>query len=83
MMMLFSKERNISAKLRTALDMVEGYMVDPEKPWCASFARSEPNFSVKVTLVFMFALEMTLTLSRLSEFYLVLSQILLNTISFF
>ena len=51
MMMLFSKERNISAKLRTALDMVEGYMVDPEKPWCASFARSEPNFSVKVILV--------------------------------
>ena len=43
--------RNISDELRTALDMVEGYMVDPDKPWCASFARSEPNFSVKVTLV--------------------------------
>lgn len=43
-------KRNISAKPRTALDMVEGYMVDPDKPWCASFARSEPNFSVKVTL---------------------------------
>ena len=37
---------------RTALDMVEGYMVDPEKPWCAPFARSEPNFSVKVKLLF-------------------------------
>ena len=33
-------------------------MVDPDKPWCAPFARSEPNFSVKVTLVMMFALEM-------------------------
>ena len=43
-------KRHISAKPRTALDMVEGYMVDPDKPWCASFARSEPNFSVKVTL---------------------------------
>ena len=43
--------RNISANLRTALDMVEGYMVDPDKPWCAPFARSEPNFSVKVTRV--------------------------------
>ena len=43
--------RNMSDKLRTALDMVEGYMVDPEKPWCAAFARSEPNFSVKVTLM--------------------------------
>ena len=42
---------NISGKLRTALDMVEGYMVDPDKPWCAPFARSEPNFSVKVALV--------------------------------
>ena len=28
-------------------------MVDPEKPWCASFARSEPNFSVKVTMFTM------------------------------
>ena len=27
-------------------------MVDPEKPWCAPFARSEPNFSVKVKLFF-------------------------------
>ena len=31
--------------------MFEGYMVDPDKPWCAAFARSEPNFSVKVTFV--------------------------------
>ena len=44
---------NISDKLRTALDMVEGYMVDPDKPWCAPFARSEPNFSVKVALAIM------------------------------
>ena len=42
---------DICEKLRTALDMVEGYMVDADKPWCAAFARSEPNFSVKVTLL--------------------------------
>jgi len=38
----------LKGEFKTALDMVEGYMVDPEKPWCAPFARSEPNFSVKL-----------------------------------
>ena len=31
-----------------ALDIVTGYVIDTSKPWCAPYARSEPNFSVQV-----------------------------------
>jgi len=38
----------LKGEFKTALDMVNGYMIDTNKPWCAPYARSEPNFSVKL-----------------------------------
>merc|ERR1719369_463414 len=38
----------LKGEFRMALDIVEGYVIDTTKPWCAPFARSEPNFSVQV-----------------------------------
>jgi hypothetical protein len=34
--------------LRMALPIVEGYVIDTRKPWCASYARSEPNYLVQM-----------------------------------
>ena len=31
-----------------ALPIVEGYVIDTRKPWCAAYARSEPNYSVQM-----------------------------------
>ena len=35
---------------RTALNngLVEGYLIDPSKPWCNPLAISEPSFTKKV-----------------------------------
>ena len=33
---------------RMALPIVQGYLIDETKPWCAQYARSEPNFSAQV-----------------------------------
>ena len=35
---------------RTALNngIVEGYLIDPSKPWCNPYAISEPSFTKKV-----------------------------------
>jgi len=38
----------LTGEFRMALDIVEGYVIDTGKPWCAAYARSEPNFSVQV-----------------------------------
>ena len=35
---------------RTALNTVEGYLIDPSKPWCNPFAISEPSFTKKVRI---------------------------------
>ena len=39
---------------RTALNngLVEGYLIDPSKPWCNPFAISEPSFTKKVEYFF-------------------------------
>ena len=29
-----------------ALPIVEGYVIDTRKPWCAAYARTEPKYSV-------------------------------------
>ena len=31
---------------RMALPIVEGYVIDTRKPWCAAYARTEPKYSV-------------------------------------
>lgn len=38
----------LKGEFRTALNIVEGYVIDTDKPWCAAFARSEPMFSTQV-----------------------------------
>lgn len=38
----------LKGEFRMALDIVEGYVINTDKPWCAVYARSEPNFSVQV-----------------------------------
>jgi len=38
----------LSGEFKMALKIVLGYVVDPKKPWCAPFARSEPNFSKQI-----------------------------------
>eukprot|EP00090_Calanus_glacialis_P043574 TRINITY_DN7717_c0_g1_i3.p1 TRINITY_DN7717_c0_g1~~TRINITY_DN7717_c0_g1_i3.p1 ORF type:complete len:421 (-),score=144.99 TRINITY_DN7717_c0_g1_i3:79-1341(-) len=38
----------LTGEFRMALDIVTGYVIDTSKPWCAPYARSEPNFSVQV-----------------------------------
>ena len=42
------------ALFRTALNngLVEGYLIDPSKPWCNPFAISEPSFTKKVECLF-------------------------------
>ena len=42
------------ALFRTALNngLVEGYLIDPSKPWCNPFAISEPSFTKKVECIF-------------------------------
>ena len=50
------------ALFRTALNngLVEGYLIDPSKPWCNPFAISEPSFTKKVECLFFFnVLEVT------------------------
>ena len=42
---LWAKDRTY---FRMALPIVEGYVIDTRKPWCASYARSEPNYSVQM-----------------------------------
>ena len=44
------------ALFRTALNngLVEGYLIDPSKPWCNPFAISEPSFTKKVECLFFF-----------------------------
>ena len=39
-------------KPRVAMPMIQGYNVDPEKPWCAPYAWSEPTYTKKVFLTF-------------------------------
>lgn len=34
----------LTGEFRMALNIVYGYVIDDSKPWCALFARSEPNF---------------------------------------
>ena len=34
----------LKGEFRMALNIVYGYVIDESKPWCALFARSEPNF---------------------------------------
>ena len=31
---------------RMALPIVEGYVIDTRKPWCAAYARTEPHYSL-------------------------------------
>ena len=31
-----------------AVSIVEGYLINETKPWCAPYARSEPSFTVHV-----------------------------------
>ena len=46
------KERAGNDKLRgefkMALNIVLGYVVAEDKPWCALYARSEPNFARQI-----------------------------------
>ena len=34
--------------IRMGPDMVEGYLIHPDKPWCLPFAASELEFTKKV-----------------------------------
>ena len=34
--------------IRTGPDIVEGYLIHPDKPWCLPFAASELEFTKKV-----------------------------------
>ncbi|XP_023335520.1 galactosylceramide sulfotransferase [Eurytemora carolleeae] len=38
----------LTGEFRMTLPIVQGYLIDETKPWCAQYARSEPNFSVQV-----------------------------------
>jgi len=40
----------LKGEFKTALNngLVEGYLIDPSKPWCNPFAISEPSFTKKV-----------------------------------
>ena len=54
---IFHKNDMHSVNLsRTALNngLVEGYLIDPSKPWCNPFAISEPSFTKKVECLFFF-----------------------------
>ncbi|XP_023347053.1 galactosylceramide sulfotransferase isoform X3 [Eurytemora carolleeae] len=38
----------LAGEFRMAVSMVEGYLINETKPWCAPYARSEPSFTVHV-----------------------------------
>ena len=37
---------------RMALDIVEGYVIDTSKPWCAPYARLTSDLSIKVKQIY-------------------------------
>ena len=39
----------LKGEFRMALDIVEGYVINTDKPWCSAYARSEPNYSTQVS----------------------------------
>ena len=48
MLSIHSNNNNNIFIYRMALPIVQGYLIDETKPWCAQYARSEPNFSAQV-----------------------------------
>ncbi|TRY61264.1 hypothetical protein TCAL_07456 [Tigriopus californicus] len=43
-----SDNSKLTGEFKMALPIVLGYVIDETKPWCAIFARSEPNFSKQI-----------------------------------
>jgi len=40
-----SDNSKLKGEFKMALDIVEGYVIDQKKPWCASYARTEMHFT--------------------------------------
>lgn len=40
-----SDNKKLEGEFRTAVDIVQGFIIDKTKPWCVPFARSEPAFT--------------------------------------
>jgi len=38
----------LEGEFKTAIDIVEGYIIHPDKPWCAPFARTEPHYTTQL-----------------------------------
>jgi len=41
-------KNKLEGEFKTALDIVEGYIIHPDKPWCAPFARTEPHYTTQL-----------------------------------